>query len=182
EGRLMDISDTILAKSDQINAVDLAVPVTVTVEGVEVVGGDQPMNIFVTAFPGKAYRPSMSMRRVLVKLWGPKSADYAGRRLTIYNYPFVTWAGKAAGGIRISHVSHFDKTVTMSLALAKGKLAPFTVQPLPDAPPQHDEPQPVPEFETVDELRDYFVGRQRAGASPAELDQIKNTATQMENN
>ena len=37
----MDISDTILAKSDQINAVDLAVPVTVTVEGVEVVGGDQ---------------------------------------------------------------------------------------------------------------------------------------------
>ena len=178
----MDIADTILAKSDQINAVDLAVPVTVTVEGVEVVGGDQPVNIFVTEFPGKAYRPSKSMRRVLVKLWGPRSADYAGRRLTIYNDPTVTWAGKAVGGIRISHASHIDKPVTMSLALAKGKLAPFTVQPLPDAPPQHAEPQPVPEFETVDELRDYFVARQRAGASPTELDQIKNTATQMENN
>ena len=36
----MDIGDTILAKSDQVNAVDLAVPVTVTVEGVEVVGGE----------------------------------------------------------------------------------------------------------------------------------------------
>ena len=83
---------------------------------------------------------------------------------------------------RISHASHIDKPVTMSLALAKGKLAPFTVQPLPDAPPQYAEPQPVPEFETVDELRDYFVARQRAGASPTELDQIKNTATQMENN
>ena len=178
----MDISDTILAKSDQINAVDLAVPVTVTVEGVEVVGGDQPVNIFVTEFPGKAYRPSKSMRRVLVKLWGPRSADYAGRRLTIYNDPSVTWAGKAVGGIRISHASHIDRPVTMSLALAKGKLAPFTVQPLPDAPPQYAEPQPVPQFETVDELRDYFVARQRAGASPTELDQIKNTATQMENN
>ena len=178
----MDIADTILAKSDQINAVDLAVPVTVTVEGVEVVGGDQPVNIFVTEFPGKAYRPSKSMRRVLVKLWGPKSADYAGRRLTIYNDPTVTWAGKAVGGIRISHASHIDKPVTMSLALAKGKLAPFTVQPLPDASPQYAEPQPVPQFETVDELRDYFVARQRAGASPTELDQIKNTATQMENN
>ena len=178
----MDIGDTILAKSDQINAVDLAVPVTVTVEGVEVVGGDQPVNIFVTEFPGKAYRPSKSMRRVLVKLWGPRSADYAGRRLTIYNDPSVTWAGKAVGGIRISHASHIDKPVTMSLALAKGKLAPFTVQPLPDAPPQYADPLPVPDFETVDELRDYFVARQRAGASPTELDQIKNTATQMENN
>ena len=178
----MDIGDTILAKSDQVNAVDLAVPVTVTVEGVDVVGGDQPVNIHLREFPGKAYRPSKSMRRVLVKLWGPKSADYAGRRLTIYNDPSVTWAGKAVGGIRISHASHIDKPVTMSLALAKGKLAPFTVQPLPDAPPQHAEPQPVPAFETVDELRDYFVARQRAGASPTELDQIKNTATQMENN
>src|SRR5699024_10827622 len=37
----LDIADTILAKSDQVNAVDLAVPVTVTVEGVDVVGGDQ---------------------------------------------------------------------------------------------------------------------------------------------
>src|SRR5699024_11843078 len=89
----LEIADTILAKSDQINAVDLAGPVTVTVEGVEVVGGDQPVDIFVTECPGKAYRPSKSMRRVLVKLWGPRSADYAGRRLTIYNDPSVTWAG-----------------------------------------------------------------------------------------
>ena len=169
----MDIGDTILAKSDQINAVDLAVPVTVTVEGVEVVGGDQPVNIFVTEFPGKAYRPSKSMRRVLVKLWGPRSADYAGRRLTIYNDPSVTWAGKAVGGIRISHASHIDKPVTMSLALAKGKLAPFTVQPLPDAPaPQYAEPAPVPVFENLDEARDYFVHRQKAGASPDELQAI----------
>ena len=164
----MDISDTILAKSDQINAVDLAVPVTVTVEGVEVVGGDQPVNIFVTEFPGKAYRPSKSMRRVLVKLWGPKSADYAGRRLTIYNDPSVTWAGKAVGGIRISHASHIDKPVTMSLALAKGKLAPFTVQPLPNAPA----PPPIPAFESLDEARDYYTHRQKAGASPDELQAI----------
>ena len=177
----MDIGDTILAKSDQVNAVDLAVPVTVTIEGVDVVGGDQPVNIHLREFPGKAYRPSKSMRRVLVKLWGPRSADYAGRRLTIYNDPTVTWAGKAVGGIRISHASHIDAPVTMSLALAKGKLAPLTVQPLPDAPPQYAEPSPIPDFETVDELRDYFVARQRAGASPTELDQIKNTATQMEN-
>ena len=178
----MDIADTILAKSDQINAVDLAVPVTVTVEGVEVVGGDQPVNIFVTEFPGKAYRPSKSMRRVLVKLWGPRSADYAGRRLTIYNDPSVTWAGKAVGGIRISHASHIDKPVTMSLALAKGKLAPFTVQPLPDQPA----PPPIPAFESEDEARTYWIKRRDEGADTAELAAIQaaapTTTTNEENN
>src|SRR5699024_12618418 len=105
----MDIGDTIQAKSDQVNAVDLAVPATVTVEGEDVVGGDQPVNIHLREFPGNAYRHSKSMRRVLVKLWGPRSADYAGRRRTIYNDPSVTWAGQAGGGIRISHESDNDK-------------------------------------------------------------------------
>ena len=169
----MDIGDTILAKSDQVNAVDLAVPVTVTVEGVDVVGGDQPVNIHLREFPGKAYRPSKSMRRVLVKLWGPKSADYAGRRLTIYNDPTVTWAGKAVGGIRISHASHIDKPVTMSLALAKGKLAPFTVQPLPDAPA----PPPIPDdVTTLAQYQDYYRHRAQNGATPEELAFIQQNA------
>lgn len=168
----MDIVDTIQAKSDQVNAVDLAVPVTVTIEGVEVVGGDQPVNIFVAEYPGKAYRPSKSMRRVLVKLWGPQSSDYAGRRLTIYNDPTVTWAGKAVGGIRISHASHIDQPVTMSLALAKGKLAPFKVQPLPDAPA----PPPIPQFENRQAAYTYYTERQNAGATPQELDAIKTAA------
>src|SRR5699024_3896543 len=60
----------------------------------------------------------------------------------------------------------------MSLALAKGKLAPFTVQPLPDAPPQYAEPSPIPAFESLDEARDYYTHRQKAGASPDELQAI----------
>lgn len=172
----MDIGDTILAKSDQVNAVDLAVPATVTVEGVDVVGGDQPVNIHLREFPGKAYRPSKSMRRVLVKLWGPRSADYAGRRLTIYNDPSVTWAGKAVGGIRISHASHIDKPVTMSLALAKGKLAPFTVQPLPDAPA----PPPIPAFKTMEEARAYWGKRKDENASMDELNAIQAAAPKEE--
>lgn len=168
----MDIADTILAKSDQVNAVDLAVPVTVTVEGVDVVGGDQPVNIFLAEMPGKAYRPSKSMRRVLVKLWGPKSADYAGRRLTIYNDPTVTWAGKAVGGVRISHASGIDKPVTVTLALAKGKQVPFTVQPLPDAP----QPPPIPAFNTLADAHAYYRERQQAGATPQELAAIQQAA------
>lgn len=168
----MDIGDTILAKSDQVNAVDLAVPVTVTIEGVDVVGGDQPVNIYLAEYPGKAYRPSKSMRRVLVKLWGPKSADYAGRRLTLYNDPTVTWAGKAVGGVRISHASHIEKPVTVTLALAKGKQVPFTVQPLPDAPT----PPPIPAFATLADAHAYYRERQQANATPQELAAIQAAA------
>lgn len=167
-----DIGDTILAKSDQINAVDLAAPVTVTVAGVDVVGGDQPVNIHLVEYPGKAYRPSKSMRRVLVKCWGPRSADYAGRRLTLYNDPSVLWAGKAVGGIRISHASHIDAPVTLSLAVARGKLTPHTVQPLPDQPA----PPPIPSFKDRQAAYDYFTERQKAGASSTELEQIKAAA------
>ena len=146
----MDLSDSIVPRSDQINADDLiAGPITVTITDTKPGEAEQPVDILLVETPGRAYRPSKSMRRVLVKLWGPKSADYAGRRLTIYNDPSVTWAGKAVGGIRISHASHIDKPVTMSLALAKGKLAPFTVQPLPDQPA----PPPIPSFQTEDDAR-----------------------------
>ena len=165
----MDIADTILAKSDQINAADLARPITVTVEGVDVVGGDQPVNIYLVGYPGKAYRPSLGMRRVLVKIWGPRSADYAGRRMTLFNEPSVTWGGKAVGGIRISHASHISAPVMVPIPTARGKITPHTVEPLPTAPP-------IPAFTSIDQARAYYAERQHAGADPAELAAIQAAA------
>lgn len=176
----MDIGDTIQAKSDQWNAADLlGGPITVTIARVDVTGTDQPVTIHLEETPGKAYRPSKGMRRVLVKLWGPRSADYAGRRLTLFNEPSVKWAGKEVGGIRISHASHIDKPVTVTLATAKGKLAPLEIHPLPAPSP----PQPIPEFASVDDARTYYQRRQSDGATQTELDAIRAAApTQKENN
>ena len=169
----MDIADTIQAKSDQWNAADLlGGPITVTVAGVDVTGSEQPVTIHLEESPGKAYRPSKGMRRALVKLWGPRSADYAGRRLTLFNEPSVKWAGKAVGGIQISHASHIDAPVTVTLATAKGKLAPLTIQPLPDQPA----PPPIPSFKDRQAAYDYFAERKKAGASSTELEQIKAAA------
>lgn len=173
----MDIGDTIQAKSNQLNASEIAAPITVTIAGVDVIGGDQPVNIHLEEYPGKAYRPSKSMRRVLVKCWGPQSSVYAGRRLTLYTEPTVTWAGKEVGGLRISHVSHIDAPVKMSLALAKGKLAPYTVEPLPDSAPVHAPALPLPAFQSADEARAYWMERRDAGASPDELTAIQQAAT-----
>jgi pyruvate carboxylase len=34
------------------------------------------------------------------------------------------------GGIRISHLSHIEKPITVALTVTRGKKAPFVVQPL----------------------------------------------------
>lgn len=174
----MDIDDTIHAKSDQMNASDLiGGPVTVTVAGVDVVGGDQPVHVHLAEYPGKPYKPSKGMRRALIALWGKRSSEYAGKRLELFRNPDVLWAGKPAGGIQISAASHIDKPVTVPLVLARGKQAPLKIQPLPDAPT----PPPIPEFTDRQAAYAYFTERQQAGATPQELENIKAAAPKEQN-
>ena len=135
----MDLSRTIVPKSDQVNADDLiAGPVTVTVHEVVAGSAEQPVDVRLVEYPGRAYRPSKSMRRVLVSAWGAEASAYAGRRLTLYRNPDITFGRDRVGGIEISHMSHLDKPLTVALTATRGKRKNFTVQPLPDAAPQRD--------------------------------------------
>lgn len=128
----MDIGDTIQAKSDQLNADDLmAGPQVFTVAGVDVVGGDQPVHVHLAEAPGRPWKPSKGMRKALISVWGPRSADYAGRSIGLYRNPNVLWAGKPAGGIQVGAASHIDKPVTISVKIARGKIEPLTIKPLP---------------------------------------------------
>lgn len=130
----MDISKTIEADSTQINADDLTGGArTVTITGVTKGTADQPVNIEVAEFPGRAYRPGKSMRRIIVAAWGSESADYIGRRMTLFNDPTVRWGGQPVGGIRISAMSHIDKKLTVQLTITRGKRAPHTVEPLTES-------------------------------------------------
>lgn len=157
----MDISKTVEADSTQVNADDLTEPRTVTITGVSNGTADQPVNLELAEFPGRAYRPCKSMRRVLVRAWGSDAAHYVGRKLTIYNDRSVKWGGQAVGGVRISHLSHIDGRLTMALTVTRGKRALFTVDPLPDAPP------PI-----VDDEAAEFEARITASATLADLDAI----------
>lgn len=140
----MNINDTIIPDSTQLNAEDMiSGPVTAAITKVERGTVDQPVNIHLAEFPGRAYRPCKSMRRVLIAAWGADASAYIGRRLTLYNDPTVKWAGSAVGGIRISHLSHIDKRMDIALTVTRGKRSRFTVDPLQDAPPA--KPTPIPE-------------------------------------
>jgi hypothetical protein len=133
----MDISSTIEVDSSQLNADDLiGSPRTVTITGVNKGAADQPVNIELAEFPGRAYRPCKSMRRVLVLAWGSDASAYVGRRLTLFNDPSVKWAGQSVGGIRIAAMSHIQSRITVSLTVTRGKRSPFTVDPLPDEAPE----------------------------------------------
>lgn len=126
----MDLSDTIAANSDQLDAVDLiAGPRTFTIEKVSKNNDEQPVNIKLVEFP-RVWRPSKSMRRVLVACWGVDASEYAGRRVTLYCDPTIRFGGQEVGGTRISHLSHLDAPKKVALLVSRTKTESFVVQPL----------------------------------------------------
>lgn len=131
----MDLSKAIEAKSDQLNAVDIAVPEVVTITEVRPGDKDQPVWIVTAEHPGRPWKPSKTALRMLVKAWQTTDGtQYVGRRVELFNDPTVTWAGEAVGGIRVSAVSHIEKPVKLSLPVSRGKRKSYTINPLPDAP------------------------------------------------
>lgn len=132
----MDISATTAPDSTQINAEDfIGTERTVTITGVRAGTAEQPVNIDLAEYPGRAYRPGKSMRRVLVAAWGADASQYVGRRLTLYNDPTIAFGPTQTGGIRIKAMSHIEKPLTVALTVKRGQRKPFTVQPLPDTTP-----------------------------------------------
>ena len=169
----MDITESLAANSAQQNYDEyLAGPKTVTVAEVTQGTVEQPVNVELVEFPGKPFKPAKSVRRVLAAAWGTDASKWTGRRLTIYGDPSVRYGGKEVGGLRVSHVSHIDKPITVALTVTRGKRAPFTVQPLPDAPA----PPPIPAFKTEDDARTYWLKRRDEGATPDELAAIQAAA------
>lgn len=132
----MDLSPAIVAKSDQWNADDLiAGPVTVTIASVTKGSSEQPINVNLVETPGRAYRPSKSMARVMVDVWGRESDAYTGHRMTLYRDPTVKFGGMVVGGIKIAAMTGLDKPKTIGLTETRGKKVAHTVQPLPDEKP-----------------------------------------------
>jgi hypothetical protein len=159
----MDISNTTVPDSTQVNAEDLlSGPRIVTISDVRLGTDEQPVNIDLVEFPGRAYRPSKTMRRVLVAAWGPEAATYVGRRIKLYRDPEVTFGRDKVGGIKIEALSHIEKRLTIALTVTRGKRSPFVVEPLPDVAPAIPEPtvEQVAASTDQNELRDMW---QRSG-------------------
>tara|TARA_R110002049_G_scaffold225946_7_gene397921 strand:+ start:2591 stop:3151 length:561 start_codon:yes stop_codon:yes gene_type:complete len=118
----MNMRATITPKSDQLNADDLVnTEITIAITNVSIVGGDQPVVVNYQNDNGRPYKPNKTMRKVMVALWGDDETQYAGRSMTLFTEPSVTWAGKAVGGLEIKAMSHIDKNADISLTATRGK-------------------------------------------------------------
>lgn len=130
---MIDMKETIIPKSDQLNADDLIAGTTKTITVTEVSvrpGAEQPCTIRFEGDNGKPYKPCKSMCRVLIMIWGDDGEKYVGQAMTLYCDPNVKWGGAAVGGIRITHMSGLKEKRTMSLTVTRGNKKPYSVEPL----------------------------------------------------
>lgn len=178
----MDLTNTIIPKSDQLNSDDLITgPRTFTVTEVRVKSSaDQPVDILLAESPGKPFRPSKTVLRILVTAWGKEGDEYVGRRMTLYRDAEVKWAGQEVGGIRVSALSHITKPIKLALTETRGKKVTHIVKPLADEPRAEIKPGPsldalienAQEARSNDELSQ--VARQAAATlTGADLEAVK---------
>lgn len=117
----LDISHTLVAKSDQLNADDL-VGGQVTVQITDVRAADsaeQPVIVHITG-GHKPWKPCKTMRRLLSAAWSTDASTWIGRWLTLYREPSVKWAGEETGGIRVLALSDIRQGLTIRLTEKKG--------------------------------------------------------------
>lgn len=169
-----DMTASIEPRSDQINAEDLITgPRTITITAVKRGSAEQPVDIVTEEYgPGRPYKPSKTMRRIIVAAWGKDSAAYVGRRLTIYRDPDITFGRDKVGGIRISHMSDIPKRLEIALTVTRGRRSTFAVDPLPaeSTPATQDTPSSTPAI-TAEDATDFARDIAEATTIP-ELDAL----------
>lgn len=161
----MDMTESIAPKSDQLNAADLLTgPRTFTIESVTKGNREQPFNFHLREVPRRPYRPSLTMRRVMVMVWGKDPTQYIGSQLTLFRNPEITFGAEKTGGIEISHMTGLEKTKTMVLPASRGKFRRVTVEPLTVAV---NSPEPTISAQQWDEI---YSAAQAAGIdNPAQF-------------
>lgn len=173
---MTDLRQTIEPKSDQLNADDLiGRTMTIKVTKVSLLAGEQPIAINFEGDHGKPYKPGKSMRRVMVQIWGPDGNTYTGRSMTLYRDEKVLFGGVAVGGIRISHMSHITKDITLALTATKASRKPFTVKPLQveaDNPPPDTQPKRRSVAQWLDDLEQEIAQALASEAPKAAVDAI----------
>lgn len=125
-------------RSDQWNADDfVGGPRVFTIAGVKTGTAEQKYDIELVEGQGRAWRPPLTMLRLLIAAWGDEASEWTGRRVELYRDESIKFGSDAVGGIRISRMSHLPggKKFTVKLTSTRGRRASHSVDPLPDGPP-----------------------------------------------
>ena len=131
---ISNLSDTIVPKSDQLNAEQLlSAPMTILVTDIKRGSGvDQPVIVSYLNDEGRPYKPCKTCRKILIFAWGDDGSEWIGKRMTLYYDPDIKFGGVKVGGIRISHLSNIERDMAVSLNVTKGKKGEFIIKKLAD--------------------------------------------------
>jgi hypothetical protein len=127
----MDISQALVAKSDQINASDLTgSPIVATIKDVRKGDAAKPIIVDLEGMDGRPWKPSKGMLRVIAHAWGTESDKWIGRLVKLVNNPEVIYAGEAVGGVEVVAMSHIDKPFTIPVRISQKKVKQHHVEAL----------------------------------------------------
>lgn len=144
---VLDVSASLVAKSDQLNAADLTGgPIVVRIEAIRRGTGQadpekQPYELVLSA-PWKPWRPCKTMLRLLAALWGTNGAKWTGHTVRLHRDPDVTFGKDEVGGIRMDGAD-IPKPVTVTLPVRRGQVKRYTVASI-EALPGGQKPAPTP--------------------------------------
>lgn len=161
----MDITKALVAKSDQLNAADIAAPVTVTIVDVRQGSAEQPVHIVTDVYGDRRpWKPAKTMLRLMASQWGVETTEWHGKRVTIYRDPSVTFGPDTVGGIRIAAMSGINRAFTDTVTIKRGKRSKVTVEKLPDTAPQQ-------QHDLADRIGKALAAFDALGTTQADLEQ-----------
>lgn len=140
-----DFSGSLVARSDQINALDLGGDTLFRITAARYYpekGDDQPLDIFVDGFK-LPWKPSKGMRRIIAEAWGTKCSTMVGKTILVYCDKEVTFGKDKTGGIRIKAMTDIPKQGIKTITRKGKKPVPYFVEYLemrrPTYPPEQFE-------------------------------------------
>ena len=130
---MVRISESLKAKSDQLNALDL-IGGAIIISIVSVIykhGEEQPVEIFYkeSKLP---WKPAKSVRRTISSYWSDETDNWINKNIEIYFEPTVIWAGKADGGVRISGMSDIPATEEVRVKEGRGRTILYKIKKIPN--------------------------------------------------
>jgi hypothetical protein len=140
----LDITDTLAANSNQMNAADImGVEPIVRIENVSRNNDPkQPLVVYITG-GFKPFLPCKTVRRILAQAWGADAGTWIGKWMKLYREPTVVYANEEVGGIRVKALSDFPGGTVSVKERKTGKPAVYRIEKL--TPPK-EEPMDLATF------------------------------------
>lgn len=151
------LSDTIVTKSDQLNAEDLLLNNRVIkITGVRKVSDpQQPLILNYEGDNGRPFKPCLTMRKALRFAYGDNPDNLIGKYLELYCDPEVKFGKEKVGGVRIAGMSDIKGTIRASFTETRGKKKEYVFKRIEgvDLPPY-----PADKFaQAFDKMREFIV-------------------------